>query len=165
MAVWLGTSFQQSDLLAVEATPVLVNDPLDAFAIERISRLAGGGWVGIPLCDGVLSVDQARTLAIHTLTATVIVATGSRRALQQMAAECLSDLSANFPRVQAVELPGAHTPSSLWKPPGGHQRLHDALLQTRPLADYRRPGKRRSSRSQALEHSSQDSANGPQMGL
>ncbi|WP_405056864.1 hypothetical protein OG474_29510 [Kribbella sp. NBC_01505] len=156
---------EQSDLLSLEATPVLVNDPMDAFAIERVSRLAGGGWVGIPLCDGVLSAEQARMLGIETLTGTVIVATSRRRALRQMAAECLDDLSANFPRVQAVELPDSHTPASLWKSPDGHQRLHDALLLTRPLADYARPRRPRSRGSRSFGQPSPDVTGGPHLGL
>ena len=42
---------EQLDLLSEGAVPLLVNDPLDALAIERISRLAVGSWPGIPLCD------------------------------------------------------------------------------------------------------------------
>lgn len=40
---------EQHDLLSKGAAPVLVNDPLDAVAIERISRLSVGRWAGIPL--------------------------------------------------------------------------------------------------------------------
>jgi hypothetical protein len=42
---------EQLDLLSEGAVPLLVNDPLDALAIERISRLAIGRWAGIPQCD------------------------------------------------------------------------------------------------------------------
>ncbi len=127
---------EQLDLLSGEATPVLVNDPLDALAVERISRFNGGRWIGIPLCGALLSAEQARILAAHAATDTVVVlVTGSRQG-KRAAVECLSELTAMFRRVQSVQLPPGQSPARLWMAAGGHQRLHEELLLTRPLADY-----------------------------
>ncbi|MFI5734980.1 hypothetical protein ACIA49_33015 [Kribbella sp. NPDC051587] len=128
---------EQFDLLDGEAQPILVNDPLDAFVIERLSRLGGGRWVGIPLCDSLLSADQARILGSYTAADTVIVLVTGKRAAQRVLADCYRDLTGFFRRVQAVELPSGNTPARLALAPGGLQRLHDALLRTRPLIDYR----------------------------
>jgi len=128
---------EQLDLLDGEAQPILVNDPLDAFAIERLSRLGGGRWVGIPLCDSLLSADQARILGSYTAADTVIVLATGKRAAQRVLTDCYRDLTGFFRRVQAVELPRGHTAARLALTPGGLQRLHDALLRTRPLIDYR----------------------------
>jgi DNA primase len=64
---------QQHDLLSEGAAPVLVNDPLDAVAVERISRLSAGRWAGIPLCDTLLSAEHARILGRYATTDTAIV--------------------------------------------------------------------------------------------
>ncbi|MFK4087524.1 hypothetical protein ACI2LF_25670 [Kribbella sp. NPDC020789] len=128
---------EQLDLLDGEAQPVLVNHPLDAFAVERLSRLGGGRWVGIPLCDTLLSAEQARILASYTTGDTVVVLVTGKRMAQQVLADCYRDLAAFFRRVQAVELPRGHTPARIALTPGGLQRLHEALLLTRPLVDYR----------------------------
>jgi hypothetical protein len=127
---------EQLDLLDCEATPILVNDPLDALAIECLSRLSGGRWAGIPLCDIVPSSHQARMLGLRTVTDTVVVLVKDKRQARRILSECLPDLTRSFRRVQAVELPSEQTPATLAQAPDGLQRLHDALLLTRPLSDY-----------------------------
>lgn len=131
---------EQLDLLSEGATPVLVNDVLDAFAVERISRLTVGRWAGIPLCDRLLSVEQARILARYAASDTVIIAVRDTQTAQRAAIGFLDDLSRFFVRVWAAELP---TRSSVDASANGQQALHDALLTTRPLADYRGPHRRR----------------------
>ncbi|MGW6278419.1 hypothetical protein [Kribbella sp. NPDC055071] len=134
---------EQLDLLSEGAMPILVNDPLDALAIERISRQTTGRWAAIPLCDTLLSAEQTRILARYAATDTAIVAVTAES--QRTAANMLVDLSRTFIRVWAVELPGAAVALSQSQP--GRQHLHDALLTTRPLADYsdaRRPRRRAS---------------------
>jgi DNA primase len=134
---------EQLDLLSEGAVPVLVNDPLDAVAIERVSRLTIGGWAGIPLCDSLLSAEQARILGRYAATDAAIVVLADDKAGQRAAVGFLDDLSRFFRRVRAVELPANHSPSRLSISNGGLQRLHDALLITRPLSDYRPARKRR----------------------
>jgi hypothetical protein len=131
---------EQLDLLSEGAVPVLVNDPLDAVAIERLSRLTVGRWAGIPLCDSLLSGEQARILGRYAATDSAIVVLADDEAGQRAAVGFLDDLSHFFTRVWAVELPVA--PSTLSNSRDGRQRLHDDLLLTRPLADYRRPRRR-----------------------
>ncbi|GAB3934026.1 hypothetical protein GCM10029976_042390 [Kribbella albertanoniae] len=135
---------EQLELLAGEASPVLVDDPLDAFAIENVSRLSGGRWAGIPLCGALLSADQARILGARAVADTVVVVVSENEAARQRAIEILPDLAKAFRRVQAVDLPRAFSPATLRMRHDGLQRLHDELLLTRPLADYRsRPRRRR----------------------
>jgi hypothetical protein len=57
--------------------------------------------------------------------------------------ECLTELSGSFRRVQSAELPDNQTPTSLAPSSDGLQRLHGALLLTRPLTDYQPPSRRR----------------------
>jgi hypothetical protein len=127
---------EQLDLLDGEATPILLNDPLDALVIERLSRLSGGRWAGIPLCDMLPSGHQVRMLGVRTVTDTVAVLVKDKRQARRILSECLPDLTRSFRRVQAVELPSEQTPATLAQAPDGLQRLHDALLLTRPLSDY-----------------------------
>lgn len=156
---------EQRDLLSDGASPVLVDNPLDAFAIERISRLAGGRWAGIPLCDAMLSLEQARMLGVHTVTDTVIVLITNPGKTRETAAEYLNDLTATFRRVQAAELPRGHTAASLWQAADGHQRLHDNLLVTRPLTDYLPSRRSRRPRTQALHPDPPDLGEHPTVDL
>jgi hypothetical protein len=50
---------EQLDLLRGGAVVVIVDDPLDAIAIETLSRAWGERWAGIPLC-GSPNVGNAR---------------------------------------------------------------------------------------------------------
>jgi DNA primase len=134
---------EQTDLLSQGAAPVLVNDPLDAVAIERISRLSAGQWAGIPLCNTLLSAEQARMLGRYAATDMAIVVLSGDEDGQRAAVDFLNDLSRFFARVCAVELPAKQSASTMIATQSGRQRLHDILLTTRPLADYRQPQKRR----------------------
>ncbi|WP_165555953.1 hypothetical protein [Kribbella pittospori] len=127
---------EQLDLLSEGAAPVLVNDPLDAIAIEQLSRRTMCRWAGIPLCDSLLSAGQARILGQHAATDTAIVVLADDKAGQRAAVGFLDDLTRYFPRVWAVELPDGHSARALYGSPDGLQRLHDALMMTRPLSDY-----------------------------
>lgn len=134
---------EQTDLLSEGAAPVLVNDPLDAVAIEQISRLSVGRWAGIPLCDTLLSAGQAGILGRYAAADTAIVVLADGEQGRRAAVGFLDDLSRFFTRVRAVELPAGHAASTLSSSKEGRQRLHDALLATRPLSDYREPRRRR----------------------
>jgi DNA primase len=128
---------EQLDLLTDGAMVVVVNDPRDAMAIEKISRMSAERWAGIPMCGSLVSSAQAKTLYQYTATDTVIVALNGDQMWQRTALAALTDLSYFYRRVRAVELPDGHTAASLLQTEGGAQRLHDALLTTRPLADYK----------------------------
>ncbi|MFD7159403.1 hypothetical protein ACFV9C_32725 [Kribbella sp. NPDC059898] len=134
---------EQLDLLSEGAVPVLVNHPVDALAVERISRLSIGRWAGIPLCDTLLSVQQAALLARYTSADTAIVAVPHAAAAQRAATGFLDDLNRFFPRIWAVELPSMFPDGPPHDDQTAQQALHDALLVTRPLSDYRRPKQRR----------------------
>ncbi|WP_329000861.1 hypothetical protein OHA18_41330 [Kribbella sp. NBC_00709] len=130
---------EQLDLLSEGAVPVLVNSPLDALAVERVSRLAVGRWAGIPLCDTLLSVQQAGLLARYAASDSVIVAIPDSKAGQRAAVAMLDDLNRFFVRVWAVELP----PDFMTLERTDLQFLQDRLLVTRPLGDYRGAERRR----------------------
>ncbi|MER7244635.1 hypothetical protein [Kribbella sp. NPDC000426] len=131
---------EQLDLLSEGAIPVLVDSPLDALAIERVSRLTTGRWVGIPLCETLLSAQQAGILGRYAATESVIVVVADGKAAQRAADSVLADLNRFFTCVWAVELP------TVSRKRGDLQALHDSLLLTRPLADYRSPQRRRKHR-------------------
>jgi hypothetical protein len=134
---------EQHDLLTEGAVPILVNDPLDAVAIGPISRLSVRRWAGIPLCDTLLSAEQARTLGRYASSDTTIVVLADDVDGPRVAVDSLDDLSRFFVRVWAVELPPGQSARTLASTPDGKQRLHDALLATRLLADYRQLRRRR----------------------
>lgn len=106
---------EQLDLLSEEASPVLVDDPLDAFAIENVSRLSGGRWAGIPLCGALLSAGQSRIpgAGVHAVTDTVVVLVSDNEAARRRAVESLPDLARSFRRVQAVDLSRGLSPAML----------------------------------------------------
>ncbi|GAA3129258.1 hypothetical protein GCM10010530_57830 [Kribbella aluminosa] len=131
---------EQLDMLTEGAFVVVVNDPLDAVAIENLGRLAGERWAGIPMCGSQLSSAQAKTLYRYTVTDTVIVALDGDQEWRRTAIASHPDLSYFYKRVRAVEIPDGLSAASLLKTENGPQRLYDAMVSTRPLADYK-PGR------------------------
>ncbi|NUR29839.1 MAG: hypothetical protein HOV67_22005 [Kribbellaceae bacterium] len=129
---------EQLDILTEGAFVVVVNDPLDAVAIESLGRLAGERWAGIPMCGAQMSSAQAKTLYRYTVTDTVIVALDSDPEWRRTAIASHPDLSYFYKRVRAVELPDGQTASSLLKTEDGPRRLYEAMVSTRPLEDYKR---------------------------
>jgi DNA primase len=125
---------EQMDLLGHGAIPVIVDDPVDAMAIEKVSRMSSDLWAGIPLCGGALSTAQARTLKRYAATNGVAVALSGDEGWQRSATGFLDDLSLFFRSVRAVELPAEHTPATLLLCDDGPERLRRALLNTRQLA-------------------------------
>ncbi|WP_328522673.1 hypothetical protein [Kribbella sp. NBC_00359] len=128
---------EQLDILTDGAFVVVVNDPLDAMAVENLGRKAGERWAGIPLCGSQMSPAQAKTLYRYTVTDTVVVALDADPEWRRTAIASLPDLSYFYKRVRAVEIPDGHTPSSLLQIEDGAQRLYDAMVSTRPLEDYK----------------------------
>jgi DNA primase len=128
---------EQMDLLGHGAIPVIVDDPMDAIAIEKISRKTSDLWAGIPLCGGTLSTTQARTLNRYAATGSVIVAMSGDLGWQRSAMGFLSDLSFFFRSVRTAGLPAEHTPATLLLCEDGPERLRRALLDTRQLLGQR----------------------------
>lgn len=64
---------EQLDLLKKGATPIIVDHPLDAIAIDVLSRLESQ-YAGIPLCESPLSTGQARMLRRSSESNRAIVA-------------------------------------------------------------------------------------------
>ncbi|GAA0946855.1 hypothetical protein GCM10009554_43140 [Kribbella koreensis] len=129
---------EQQELLIGGGAPVLVADPMDAIAITHVSLLSAGRWVGIPMFGADLSPVQMRILGRYAATDHAIVVLPDTTIGRRQAERSLRGLGAFFPRVQAVELPRGTSPNKLRLGANGLQRLHDALLETRPLSDYRR---------------------------
>ncbi|TDO58222.1 DNA primase-like protein [Kribbella sp. VKM Ac-2571] len=128
---------EQLEILTEGALVVVVDDPLDAMAIENLGRKAGERWAGIPLCGSQMSSAQAKILYRYTVTDTVIVALDGDQEWRSRALASHPDLSYFYKRVRAVEIPDGHTPSSLLQTEDGAQRLYDAMVSTRPLEDYK----------------------------
>jgi hypothetical protein len=90
---------EQLDRLSEGAVPVPVNDPLDAVAIERLSRLTVGRWAGIHLCGALLSAERARILSRYAAIDSAIVVLTDRADGQRAAIGFVDDLSRFFRRV------------------------------------------------------------------
>lgn len=127
---------EQLDLLMDGAMVVVVDDPADAIAVEKVSREHGARWAGIPMCGSLMSSAQAKTLYRYTATDTVIVALNADASWQRNAKAALPDLSYFYRRVRGVLLPDGHTPASLIQTADGQARLHDALSASRALVEF-----------------------------
>ncbi|GAA3097016.1 DNA primase catalytic core [Kribbella aluminosa] len=123
---------EQRDLLEGSATPVVVEGPMDAAAVDQLSRLTSHGWAGLAVCGTALSYGQATMVRQYSDGDTVIVAVDSDSAGRTAALRWLDHLSTFFKRVQVAELPSGHDPSSLLATP---DRLFEALSSARPLAE------------------------------
>ncbi|MEU0095602.1 hypothetical protein [Kribbella sp. NPDC006257] len=132
--VLLGVA-EQLDLLASGAIPVVVDDPVDAMAVTRLSRAVGEQWAGIPVCGGGLSTAQARMLRRFSVgDKVVIVLSGGEQGVKRSAGYGI-DLAYFFDRVRAVDIPDgvAVAVSSS----AGTTQVHEALVRARPLLTYR----------------------------
>jgi DNA primase len=129
---------EQLDLLGAGATPVIVDEPVDAIAVSTVGRSMAGQWAGIPVCGAGLSTAQARILRGVSSSEKVIVALSGDQTQRNQSAGYLLDLAFFFDRVRAVELPAS--PGTLALGDAGPQRLHEALSRARPLMTYRASG-------------------------
>ncbi len=128
---------EQIDLLGHGAIPVIVDDPMDAIAIEKLSRRTADLWAGIPLCGGRLSTAQARFLNRYTAADSVVVATSRDDRWQRALPEFVEDLSFYFKSVSVASLPAEHTPATLLPCDNGPERLRRALLNAVQMAAHR----------------------------
>ncbi|MBP2356198.1 DNA primase catalytic core [Kribbella aluminosa] len=126
---------EQRDLLEGGATPVFVEGPMDAVAVDELSRLTCRGWAGLGVCGTALSLHQVSMVRQYSDSDTVIVGVDADGAGSIAARRWLDDLSAVFKRVQVAEFPSGHDPSSLLETPAGADRLFKALNEPRPLAE------------------------------
>ncbi|TCC52121.1 hypothetical protein E0H73_39990 [Kribbella pittospori] len=129
---------EQLDLLGGGAVPVIVDEPVDAIAISRVSRQMGGQWAGIPVCSAGLSTAQARILRRFSASDRVIVALSGNDAERNQKAGYVLDLAFFFDRVRAVGLPAS--PAVLTREESGLEHLHDLLSSSRPLMTFRTTG-------------------------
>lgn len=126
---------EQRDLLDSGAVPVVVEGPMDAAAVDELSRLTSSEWAGLAACGTALSFTQASILAQCANSDTVIVGLDADGGGRLAAVRWLDDLSSFFDRVLVAEFPSGHDPSSLLITPAGADRLYDALSAPRPLAE------------------------------
>lgn len=126
---------EQRDLLESGATPVVVEGPMDAVAVDELSRLTSGGWAGLAVCGTALSFHQASMLAHCSTSDTAVVGLDADGAGRPAAVRWLDDLSQFFRRVVVAEFPSGHDPASLIETSVGADRLYDALSTPRPLAE------------------------------
>jgi DNA primase catalytic core len=126
---------EQRDLLESGATPVLVEGPMDAVAVDELSRSTSRGWAGLGVCGTALSPHQVKMVRRYSDSDTVIVGVDSDTAGSIAARRWLDDLSAVFKRVEVAEFPSGQDPSSLLETRPGADRLFNALSKPRPLAE------------------------------
>jgi len=116
---------EQRDLLDSGATPVF----------DELSRLTSRGWAGLGACGTALSFHQVAIVRHCSSSDTAIVGVDADGAGRLAAVRWLDDLSRFFDRVLVAELPSGHDPSSLLETTAGADRLHEALMSPRPLAE------------------------------
>jgi len=126
---------EQLDLLESGAMPVVVEGPMDAAAIDELSRLTSRAWAGIGACGTALSFHQASMIAQHSKSETVIVGVDADGGGRLAAIRWLDELAPFFERVLVSEFPSGHDPSSLLETTAGADRLCEALSSPRPLAE------------------------------
>ncbi|MFI5706478.1 hypothetical protein [Kribbella sp. NPDC051620] len=128
---------EQIDLLDAGATPVIVDSPTDALAIEELSRMTTRDYVGVPLCESPLSSAQARMLARHSETDHAIVMIPTARPGRERAVGASLDLALFFDRIRVIPRPPDHAMSIMSHSP--HERLNmlTYLALARPLTGHR----------------------------
>lgn len=126
---------EQRDLLESGATPVFVEGPMDAVAVDELSRLTSRVWAGLAVCGTTLSLHQVSMVRQYSDSDTVIVGVDADGAGGIAARRWLDDLSVVFKHVQVAEFPSGHDPSSLLETPAGADQLFKALHESRPLAE------------------------------
>lgn len=126
---------EQRDLLESGATPVFVEGPMDAVAVDELSRMTSRGWAGLGVCGTTLSFHQASMVHQCSSSDTAVVGVDADGGGRLAAVRWLDDLSSVFERVLVAEFPSGHDPSSLLETPAGADRLFEALSSPRPLAE------------------------------
>jgi hypothetical protein len=128
---------EQIDLLHGGATPVIVDHPVDAMAIEQLSRSTEKEYVGIPLCESPMSTAQARLLRQFSETDRVIVMLPGDRESRERAVGCALDLAFFFDRIRVLGPAPEPALSGHLHTPAGQQQLRAYLSLARPLVGPR----------------------------
>ncbi|MEV6273337.1 hypothetical protein AB0L64_39640 [Kribbella sp. NPDC051936] len=126
---------EQIDLLRGGAAPVIVDDPMDAIAMSRMSRHSGGQWAAIPVLGDGLSTAQVRMLRKFSLGDTAIVIASGCEHRQKLTTGYLFDLALYYDRVRAVVLP--HSLTAIGAAKSGPQIINHVLTTARPVLTYR----------------------------
>jgi hypothetical protein len=127
---------EQIDLLNSGATVVVVDHPMDAIALEQLSRSTTKQYVGIPLCESPMSTAQARMLARYSETDRVIVMVPAEMESRQRAIGTSIDLAFFFDRIRVLSLPPEFAMSDVVRTPGGKQALLEYLSSSKPLTGH-----------------------------
>lgn len=128
---------EQIDLLHNGATPVIVDHPVDAMAIEQLSRSTEKEYVGIPLCESAMSTAQARLLRRLSETDRVIVMVPTSKESRERAIGSALDLAFFFDRIRVLTLPPGHALAGQLHTSAGLQQLRAYLSLARPLVGHR----------------------------
>lgn len=126
---------EQRDLLDSGAIPVMVEGPMDAAAVDELSRLTSRDWAGLGVCGTALSYHQVAIVRQCSSSDSVIVGVDADDGGRLGAVRWLNDLSRSFENVLVAEFPSGHDPSSLIETPAGADRLYASLTSPRPLAE------------------------------
>lgn len=126
---------EQRDLLETGAIPVLVEGPMDAVAVDELSRLTSRAWAGLAVSGTALSFHQATVVRLYSKSETVIVGVDADAGGRPAAVRWLNDLSSLFSRVLVAEFPDGQDPASLVRTSAGADQLYNALNSARPLAE------------------------------
>ena len=127
---------EQIDLLSGGATVVIVDHPMDAIALEQLSRSTTKQYVGIPLCESPMSTAQARMLARYSETDRVILMVPTETESRQRAVGTSIDLAFFFDRIRVLSLPPGFAMSDVVRSPGGRQALVEYLASSKPLTGH-----------------------------
>jgi DNA primase len=120
----------QKKRLAAGAIPVVLEGPMDAFAVS----LLGGQWAGVTPCGTALTRHQALMIRQHSVTDTVIVMFDADPAGRAGAERSLEVLSPQFGTVLVAELPERQDPAALYSADPG--LLRAAIQDTRLLLEF-----------------------------
>lgn len=127
---------EQIDLLHGGATPVIVDHPVDAMAIEQLSRLTEREYIGVPLCESAMSTAQARLLRRLSETDRVIVMMPTGKDGRERAIGSAIDLAFFFDRIRVIGLPPDHALAGQLHTPVGLQQLRAYLASARPVVGH-----------------------------
>jgi hypothetical protein len=131
---------EQIDLLHGGATPVIVDDPLDAIAIDAVSRASSKQYAGIPLCGAPLSMAQASMLARYCETDRLVVAVPAEPVGRRRAVRAALELATYFNGIKAIPFPPGLAISNHAQSSDGRQELLIYLSMAQPLIGGRLPG-------------------------
>lgn len=120
----------QKRQLANGAIPVVVEGPMDAYAVSLLGRQ----WAGITPCGTALTRHQALMIKQHAVTDTVIVMLDPDVAGRAGAERSLNVLSPHFGMVLVAELPERRDPAAVYS--ANPALLRAAIQDTRLLLEF-----------------------------